>query len=320
MNIPSYFTYETILLELNNDSKLKSNPIHYYPDSNKTAVILDPRFNPLMEAVIRNFMYFMNPREWNLCIVSYSGYRKVIKSIFPNCIFMAIDEKYIYMKDNIPNIKIESYNEIFLNKYFWKSLPGEHILIFQTDCIMFNMFPDYYLLYDYCGANYYTQNALLYGGINGGCSLRKKSVMIECIEKINWNTHVPEYKSGILNIYKKYNNYDIHKKYNIYGLHLLHRTFNNEDIFFTYACEILMKCVPDKIHRTFFAIEVDQNSNTCIYHGWNKNYHTNSFAIEMLKSSPLFNKYITEIENMNPTQNISAKSEPLLENICNVAD
>jgi len=136
--------YEKILLELNNDSEfIKSQEIQFYPVSNKYAVIVDPRFNTTMEAVIRNFMYFMNPRGWNLCIVSYSGYKHVIKSTFPNCLFMPIDEKYIYMKNNVPNITIKSYNEIFLNTAFWKNIPGEHILIFQTDCIMFKMFPDY---------------------------------------------------------------------------------------------------------------------------------------------------------------------------------
>jgi hypothetical protein len=316
MNDPSVFTYENMLLKLNNDPKIKSTPIHYYPNSNKTAVIVDPRFNPLMEAVIRNFMYFMNPKEWNLCIVSYSGYRKLIKSIFPNCIFRAIDEKYIYMKDNIPNININSYNEIFLNTDFWKSLPGEHLFIFQTDCIMFKMFPEYYLLYDFCGANFYNENTPIYKGINGGCSLRKKNVMIECIEKINWNVDIPEYKSRILHIYKKYNKIDLCFK----QIFFLHSTGCNEDVFFSHACEILMKCVPDVIQRSFFAIEVDQNNDTCIYHGWNKNYHNNSFAIHMLKCSPLFNTYINEIEKMNPIQNISTKSDPILENICNVAD
>jgi hypothetical protein len=327
--------YEKILLELNNDVEFtKMQQIHYYPNSNKIAVILDPRFNSLMEAVIRNFMYFMNPLEWNLCIISYSGYENQIKSIFPNCIFMPIDEKYIYMKNNVPNITLKSYNEIFLSTAFWKNIPGEHILIFQTDCIMFKMFPDYFLYYDYCGANYYNQGSILYGGINGGCSLRKKSTMIECIEKINWNTHVVEYK---INITKslKYPDKTIciqhgNSKY-LYPIMNIHITSTNEDVFFTHACEILIKNVPDIIHRSFFSIEVDANLNTCIFHGWNKNYHSNTFTIQILQQSTLFKKYIDMfinnaivIKNTIPKKIVAEinKSIPLLDNISyiNIAD
>jgi hypothetical protein len=314
MNIPSSLIYETVLFELNKDTEFtKTQQINYYPNSNKIAVIVDPRFNLLMEAVIRNFMFFMNPCEWNLCIVSYSGYEKLIKSVFPNCIFIAIDETYIYMKNNIPNITIENYNKMFLNTAFWKRLPGEHILIFQTDCIMYKMFPDYYLEYDYCGANYYSDNSILYGGINGGCSLRKKSTMIECIEKINWNKDIPDYKTKLYQNYKNYNNISckIRNKNSLYNIFNQHITFCNEDVFFTHGCEILLKIVPDKIHRMFFATECDIYADTCMYHGWNKNYHNKDFAIHMLQKSVLFKKYIELYPSYsNETQNMNSTSMP----------
>ena len=318
MNVSSSAIYENILLELNNDSEIKSQQIKYYPNSNKTAVILDPRFNPLMEAVIRNFMYFMNPDEWNLCIISYSGYENLIKTIFPNCIFKAIDAKYIYFKNDLPNIEIISYNEIFLSTEFWKNIPGEHIFIFQTDCIMYKMFPYYYLLYDYCGANYYNSCSPIYVGINGGCSLRKKSTMIECIEKINWNIDVPEYKTKLITVYKKYKNPINFNKINYRHnekIYFSHNTKCNEDVFFTHACEILMKCVPDNINRTFFSTEVDINIHTCVHHGWNKNYHTNIFAIEILNNSTLFNRYINKMQDVNKVENIKSKNINQPENV-----
>jgi len=37
----------------------------YNNGTNKLAIIIDPRYDALMEAVIANFMYCMNPFGWN---------------------------------------------------------------------------------------------------------------------------------------------------------------------------------------------------------------------------------------------------------------
>lgn len=335
--------YESVFLNLYNDHKFKKNQqIAYYNTSVKTAVIVDSRFNPLMESVIRNFMYFLSPHEWNLCIVSYSGYKRQIKSIFPNCIFKSIDKKYIYFKDNIPNITISSYNKMFLDTDFWKELPGEHILIFQTDCIMYKMFDDYFLHYDYCGANYYNEQSIFYGGLNGGCSLRKKTAMIECI--INTVKTLFEYKLDLLTVITNHNKLiksdnDLYAELNhleqlastnslLFYKPFYSSTSNkvmseqyatnniNEDVFFSHSCELLLKSVPDKIHRTFFAIETDYNINTCFYHGWNKSYQSIDAAIQIIKQSPFLCKYLTPLF----ISEMQDKSCPHIDNIDNIAD
>lgn len=293
--------YETIFLNLYNDHEFKKNQqIPYYNSSAKTAVIVDSRFNPLMESVIRNFMYFLSPHGWNICIVSYSGYKSQIKSIFPNCIFKEIDEKYIFFKDNIPNITISNYNKIFLDVQFWKELPGEHILIFQTDCIMYRMFDDYFLEYDYCGANYYNDQSVFYGGLNGGCSLRKKTTMIECIEHVTCLckediSNLYCYKFDALSALRKHNRLINPEDY-LHGQLSVNSSITdeqciNEDVFFSHACELLLKTVPDKIHRNFFAIEIDYNINTCFYHGWNKSYQSIDAANQIINHSPFLCKY-----------------------------
>jgi hypothetical protein len=363
--------YETVFLNLYNDHEFKkSQHIAYYPNSAKTAVIVDSRFNPLMESVIRNFMHFLSPHEWNLCIVSYSNYETQIKSIFPNCIFKEMDEKYIYFKDNIPNITISSYNKMFLDANFWKELPGEHFLFFQTDCIMYKMFDDSFLDYDYCGANYYNEQSVFYGGLNGGCSLRKKKAMIDCIENtIHMYTSgskgksphdtfdmmhaaiqtLVEYKIDVLSLMTKHNRLIKHDDQIYSELNHLkqfvstNELFNcrpfyvsalgkygdeqtntngiNEDVFFSHVCELLLKSVPDKIHRTFFAIEVDYNINTCFYHGWNKNYQSVDEAIQIIKHSPFLCKYLTPLHMSNiSTIYLQDKSCPQIDGINNIAD
>ena len=361
--------YETVFLNLYNDTEFKKTQhIAYYPNSTKTAVIVDSRFNTLMESVIRNFMYFLSPHEWNLCIVSYSGYEKQIKSIFPNCIFKEMDEKYIFFKDNIPNISISSYNKIFLDVDFWKELPGEHFLFFQTDCIMYKMFDDSFLEYDYCGANYYNEQSVFYGGLNGGCSLRKKKAMMECIENTihmykskGKSPHgefdmmhaaiqtLVEYKIDILSVITQHNSLikpddQIYAELNhlkeivstnkllnsrpfyvsTLGKYEDHQTNTNglnEDVFFSHACELLLKSVPDKIHRTFFAVEVDYNINTCFYHGWNKSYQSIDDAIQIIKHSPFLRKYLPpSLPLSESVMYLQDKSCPQLDGNNNYAD
>ena len=327
--------YKNILLNLTKNNQTLSTPLSSpeiqvfdnkprmqyknHPNSDKLAIIIDPRFDPLMEGVINNFMYFMNPLGWNLLIISYSGYAKQIKNIFPFATVKSIDDKFINLKDNIPNISIDTYNLILLDVNFWKSIisrkggvedgtetrnsgndegvervcrKGEvedenevykTVCIFQKDCIMYKMFPEYFINYDFSGANYYKKEhcGFIYGGINGGFSIRNCNAMIECLEKIDWEKIV-EYRKEMLLKY-------INEPFITPSLDT-----KNEDVFFTIACEMLHKEVPDKIHRTFLSIEADLNYDTCVYHGWHHNYHDVDKAIQILKKSELFSIFFNK--------------------------
>jgi hypothetical protein len=65
----------------------------------------------------------------------------------------------------------------------------------------------------------------------------------------------------------------------------------NEDVFFTHACEILCKIVPDKYTRTFLCIENDFNPETAVHHGWNKQYIATETLAFLFKTSPLFSVF-----------------------------
>jgi len=277
--------YHHILECIVNDKEFVENQkIYYHNNTNKLAIIIDPRFDKIMEAVIRNFMHFMNPQGWNLMILSYSGYESQINEIFPNSIFHKIPDEYIYMdKNGMPNMTVEKYNKICCDIGFWKSIPFENIAIFQKDCIMFKMFDDYFSdFFDYSGANYHSENhiAYYYGGIQGGFSLRKRQAMIDCLEKVSWED-INAYRQSVIQKNPLINNQTDHIVDTI-----------NEDVFFTYACEMLFKHVPDTIHRSFLAIETDKNINTCVFHGWTKEYHSIEFTTAILSNSQLFKKYL----------------------------
>jgi len=275
-NLATPGLYDSILKAYANDTEFhRENPVLFYPETDRVAIIIDPRYDKMMEAVIRNFMFFLNPKGWNLCIGSYEGHEAAIRADFPDAVFFKINPEMIYFDPSgNPNITIESYNKILLNKTFWKTIPVEHVLLFQKDCIMYRLFPPYFFLhFDYAGANYGNNQAPLYGGINGGFSLRKRSVMLECLENITFEK-IREYAPTIPS-----ENSD----------------FTNEDVFYTFACEMLQKSVPDKVHRTFLAIETDVNDNTSVFHGWNKPYHSYDHAVMLLRGSPLFSRYIESL-------------------------
>lgn len=271
--------YKNALLS---NKKSREYIVEARPGSNKLAIIIDPRYDDMMQSVIQNFMYFMNPCGWNLLIISCNIYRDKIKERYPNSNFLPIDDAMIYFDSNgVPNINVDSYNKILMDVKFWKNLPSDNICIFQKDCIMFQMFPDYFNLYDFAGANWYTKdNSIFNEGINGGFSLRNRKAMIECIEKITFEI-IENYRCDALkntSVIFRYINRD----------NLTKPLKKNEDVFFTYACEILNKQIPDVIHRSFLAIEAIFNPYTCVYHGWHYNYHNANAATMMLSNSTLF--------------------------------
>ena len=53
---------EIALRSLLTNDRIVSKPVLFHSQSNRLAVIIDPRFDDVMEAVIRNFMYYMNPQ------------------------------------------------------------------------------------------------------------------------------------------------------------------------------------------------------------------------------------------------------------------
>jgi len=290
--------YQQILLGALPYLREREHSVVHHSNSNKYAVIVDPRYDPLMEAVIRNFMYFMNKQGWNLMIFGYSGHRDKILADFPTALFVPIQSKYIVLDQNgNANMSVDSYNEICLSKSFWESIPGTHIAIFQKDCIMYKMFDEsLFLSYDFAGANYKHEFAEAYysGGINGGFSLRNKHAMIECLNTLTWE--------DIISYNKKLRARDVipyNKNIRPYQLET-----RNEDVFFTNACEMLRKLMPDIVLRNRLAIEVidldniDIGSvNTCVYHGWDKNYHDLTFAKTLLEKSPLFFRYLHNISD-----------------------
>lgn len=273
--------YELVLRNLSNCEMTQDR------NRNKVCVIVDPRYNETMKSVINNFALIMT--DWNFHIWSSKIYIEQIKKDFPNAHVETIEKWFdcVFMKDGIPNISIDDYSKILMATQFWLNIDEEHVLIFQSDCFCFNKPDDKYLEYDYCGANYYNQKHIIQnpsssmysGGIQGGCSLRKKSMMVRIINRIDFDLI-----NGYRNV-SKYRDNGITKS----RLDRSETDLNtlNEDVFFTWACYILQLYVPDVDQRSEFSVEVDIVNKTCFYHGFNKNYHSEKRAERLFENSDI---------------------------------
>jgi hypothetical protein len=250
----SDIVFNQYLLYKSQESK---NTMNYNNDNNKVAVIVEPRKHNMLQSVIKNVATFLD-KTWNLHIFTFDI--KWCADLFP-------EWNIKFTKLSHDNLSTLQYSHLLMNKEFWNSISEEHILIFQTDCIFFRKGFDNFLEYDYIGPNYYNPKHLTPNGIGiqGGVSLRKKSAMLDCIDKINYD---------IINNYRKEKRCDILND-------------DIEDVFFTHACQILNKNVATNYINKTFGIEVpfDFYNKTLCHHGANKPYFTVAQSLELLSNS-----------------------------------
>lgn len=111
------------------------------------------------------------------------------------------DPRIILYNMNVANLTIDQYNYIMTRPELWRALAGEHVLVFQTDSVLFSQSKvniHDYLEYDYVGApwtwtnitKYYVQNAVTFRRLqmhtsvgNGGLSLRRRTTMLDATSR-----------------------------------------------------------------------------------------------------------------------------------------
>ncbi len=265
----------------------------------KVAVIVEPRNHQLLQSVVYNVMNSLG-EEWNLHIFSHD--QQFVQSLFPNW-----EYQLSLLQSN--NLTVKQYNTLFQSKQFWESIHEETVLIFQTDSFIMN--PDIninqFLKYSFIGGIYryittnelkekypnvgYTDNYNLTGiqlhnspklnfSINGGFSLRKKSVMINCLEKISYSNIIE---------YRQQNNMNIDDFY--------HCDKISEDVYFQNAIDLLGYELPDKQTCIDFCENLSYtkfNPNSFAIHNFNKINKINNFKESIQKK---FSSKNTNVNN-----------------------
>ena len=156
-----------------------------------TAFIIEPRKHKALEFVLKNFLENLS-NEWSFIIFHGNLNKEYVKNI--------VDTKLSKYKNRITlksihkdNIGASEYSQLLTSRSFYKQIPTEIFLIFQTDSMIIPKNKDNilkFLDYDYVGA------PILFRSVgNGGLSLRRKSKMLEIIDKVPY-MRIPFIKSS----------------------------------------------------------------------------------------------------------------------------
>jgi hypothetical protein len=165
-----------------------------------TAVIIEPRKHPAFLYVLKNALKVLDCN-----IIIYHG--NLNKDFVRRMVQKLNTPRVTTMQLLVDNFTQQQYSDFLkTNKSFYETIPTDTFIIFQTDSIFFEK--NKYLLhqflkYDYVGAPWINN-----GVGNGGLSIRKKSKMLEIIEKepfnlepedvfFAMNTRVPLYKPSV---------------------------------------------------------------------------------------------------------------------------
>ena len=153
-----------------------------------TAIIIEPREHKALSFVLKNFLENLSD-EWNIIIMHGNKNIDYMNNIINNN--LSEYKNRIIMKNlNVDNLTIQDYNKLLVSKKFYEEIPTEIFLIFQTDSIICKSNKERindFLEYDYVGAPWEK------GGVgNGGLSMRRKSAMIQKIEKCPYDNIMAE--------------------------------------------------------------------------------------------------------------------------------
>lgn len=147
--------------------------------SNKyCAVIVEPRKHKALSYVLKNAVENLDD-NWEIIILHGNQNEQYVIDILDDK--LKEDKHRIMMHNlNVDNLTIEEYNDLLTSKKFYDYVPYEYFLIFQTDSFICENFKQ--MIYDFIDYDYVGAPQEHWVG-NGGLSLRKKSKMLEIVEK-----------------------------------------------------------------------------------------------------------------------------------------
>jgi hypothetical protein len=153
-----------------------------------TAVIVEPRCHQALSFVLLNFCENLSD-DWGFIIYHGCNNKSFLEDIINNELEIYKNRIVKLVNLNVDNLTNRQYNQIMKCKYFYDNIETEIFLIFQIDSLIIkenkNIINEF-LNYDYVGAPWKNEKVG-----NGGLSLRKKSKILEIIEKVD-----PDFKKN----------------------------------------------------------------------------------------------------------------------------
>jgi len=146
-----------------------------------TAIIVEPRKHRALSYVLNNILTNLS-NDWNVVVCHGTQNLEFINDIISRNLDKFKDRITLHNL-GVENMTVWEYNKLLTTPSFYDYIPTEMFLVFQTDSIIIPKYAfliNAFLKYDYVGAPW--QNDGKIG--NGGFSLRRKSKMLEIIEKV----------------------------------------------------------------------------------------------------------------------------------------
>ena len=155
----------------------------------KAAVIVETRFRTNLIPLILHFSGVLGP-SWPILI--YTSAESIGQFASSAALGRYVRSGAIQIRllpQTVLFTNSDSVNEFMTEKWLWEDLaPAEHILIFQSDsmlCANAARSVDDYFVYDFVGAPIAKK---LGNGYNGGLSLRKRTTVLNILERWDWKT------------------------------------------------------------------------------------------------------------------------------------
>lgn len=144
-----------------------------------TAIIVEPRKHAALSYVLHNILTNLSD-DWNVVVCHGTRNLEFLQHIIKY--ELKSSPRISLVNLGVSNLTIPQYNEMYMTKEFHDHIPTEIFLKFETDSMIIprnaHLIKEF-LDYDYVGAPWPD------GQIgNGGFSLRRKSKMLEIIEKV----------------------------------------------------------------------------------------------------------------------------------------
>jgi len=138
------------------------------------AVIVELRQHPWLEYALRNAAFFL-PEGWSILIIHGCDNKSFIEGIIDS---WGIGNLIGLHDLQISNLTRNDYSNLLKHPDFWRLIPTNRTLIFQTDAMFLDSGLQEFYKWDYIGAPW--NDFHVPGGVgNGGFSLRSVAVMKE---------------------------------------------------------------------------------------------------------------------------------------------
>lgn len=167
-------------------------------NSNRVAVLVETRLTNLLLPTIDNFATHL-PWDWKLLLMISEEAERVVR------VAPFLSELIAAGRISIARVPEESrgatgpeeaYQDLLQSEDFWRSLPGERVLMFGTDSVLCrgskHVINDF-VKYDFIGAGWSLKEDKKNTCGQGGLTMRSRTKMIEAIQRFKGRPDLPKW-------------------------------------------------------------------------------------------------------------------------------